>query len=221
VRPLSLPLGSNSGRGQPPRYTEGTPLRFAVVCNTDMATELVPHTFTVDQYRRMADAGIIEADERTELLDGLIVTMPPIGIPHVMTQGRIFKYLERTLEERALVVGGISIPLGTRNEPYPDLAVLENFPYDRPNLTPEPAQIYAIVEVADASLATDALTKRRLYARFSIADYLVVDLSGNVVLHFSQPSDGDYAEPRRLGRDDEFRLAALPAIVLDANRFLD
>jgi Uma2 family endonuclease len=196
------------------------PVGFSLNPNVP-AVELVPHSFNVDQYRRMTDAGIIDADERTELLDGLIVTMPPIGTPHLMTHGRIFKYLVRSLGECATVVGGISIPLGTRNEPYPDLVVLENFKYDLLKASPEPEQIYAIVEISDSSLAKDTLTKRRLYAQFAIADYLVVDLTGNVVLHFSQPADGDYPEPRGLARDDAFALAAFPDIVLSAERFLD
>jgi Uma2 family endonuclease len=192
-----------------------------VVCMSDMATELVPSMFTVEQYHQMAEAGIIEANERIELLDGLIVTMPPIGIAHWTTQARIFKYLVRTFDERALVVGGITIPLGVHSEPYPDLAVLANVPYDLLKAAPEPSQIYALIEIADSSLAKDTSTKRRLYGRFAIADYLVVDLSANVVLHFSNPSDGGYPEPRRLERSDVFTLAALPNIVLGAERFLD
>jgi Uma2 family endonuclease len=163
---------------------------------------------------------MIEADEHIELLDGLIVTMPPIGIPHWTTHARIVKYLIKTFNERAAVAGDISIPLGKRNEPYPDIAVLANLPYARPNSTPEPSQIYAMVELADSSLAKDTFTKRRIYGRFAIADYVVVDQNANVVLHFSHPVDGDYPEPRRLELGDVFTFSALPDIELEAGRFL-
>ena len=35
--------------------------------------------FTVDEYRRMADAGILDEDDRVEQHDGQIVEMTPIG----------------------------------------------------------------------------------------------------------------------------------------------
>jgi len=185
-----------------------------------MAVELVPRTFTVAEYHRMAEAGIIGRRERVELLDGLIVTMPPIGVPHWMSHARLVAYLIEKFKDRAIVPGMISIPLGERNEPEPDIAVLAQLPYDRLNRTPEPSEIYTTIELADSSLAKDTRTKRRLYARFGIADYLVVDLNADILLHFSRPAGDDYPEPRTLRRGDRFVLAALPDIELEAERFL-
>jgi len=187
----------------------------------DMAAELVPRPLTIADYHRMAEAGIIDSGERVELLDGLIITMPPIGIPHWTRHIRVVDYLGEKLRGRALVAGDISIPLGDRNEPEPDIAVLAPLHYRRLNRTPEPSEIYAMIELADSSLPKDTQTKRRLYARFTIADYLVVDLEADVLLHFSQPVHDDYPEPRRLGPGATFTLAALPDITLDAGRFLN
>jgi len=188
---------------------------------SDMAAELVPRRFTVDEYHRMADAGIIDSDERTELLDGLIVQMAPIGVPHWTTHMRVVAYLNDALRGRAVVPGQISIPLGEHNEPQPDIAVLADLPYRRMSRSPQPSEIYAMIELAASSLATDTRVKRSLYGRFAIPDYLVVDLGADVLFHFSQPAGGDYPEPRRLGRGDTLTLSALPDIVLRADRFLD
>ncbi len=40
------------------------------------------HRFTVEDYYRMADDGILAADARVELIDGEVIEMAPIGAPH-------------------------------------------------------------------------------------------------------------------------------------------
>ena len=47
-----------------------------------MGMAIALRRFTVDEYRRMAEAGILDEDDRVELLDGQIVEMTPIGPPH-------------------------------------------------------------------------------------------------------------------------------------------
>ncbi len=41
-----------------------------------------PHRFTVDDYHRMAEVGLIGADDRVELIEGEIVDMAPVGSRH-------------------------------------------------------------------------------------------------------------------------------------------
>ncbi len=37
---------------------------------------------SVEDYHRMAEAGVFRADERVELLDGELIEVPPMGSPH-------------------------------------------------------------------------------------------------------------------------------------------
>ena len=48
-----------------------------------MAARRLPHPFTVAQYDRMIDVGILKEDDRVELIRGEIVSKMPIGDPHV------------------------------------------------------------------------------------------------------------------------------------------
>ena len=72
----------------------------------EMVVESLPlHKFTVEQFERMDSLGLLADCERSELLGGLIVTLPPIGFEHALRQSRVLQYLQRTIGERAVVVG--------------------------------------------------------------------------------------------------------------------
>lgn len=187
---------------------------------SDMAASLTPKTFTVDEYHRLGATGVFDDGPRVELLDGLIVEMPGIGKIHWVTHGSIVRYLTKALDGRADVEGQLSLPLGDRNEPQPDIAVLALSAVDDLERRVEPREIYAMIELADSSLAKDKGPKRLLYARFGILNYLLVDLADQVLLNYSAPANGDYAGVRELRRGDFLDLKAVPGVELDATHFL-
>ena len=46
----------------------------------DVSERLRP--ISVDEYHRMIDAGILDEDEKVQLIDGMLVAMTPQGRPH-------------------------------------------------------------------------------------------------------------------------------------------
>ena len=62
-----------------------------------MAAPLVTRSFTVDEYHRMVEAGILREDDRVELLDGQIVEMSPIGPRHAGCVSALNRLLSRKL----------------------------------------------------------------------------------------------------------------------------
>ena len=52
------------------------------------APQLERRRFTADEYERMIEAGILNEDERVELLKGEIVCMVPSGVRHVTAVNR-------------------------------------------------------------------------------------------------------------------------------------
>jgi Uma2 family endonuclease len=187
---------------------------------SDMALEMQLREFTVTEFHRMADVGIIDGDERVELLDGQIVEMAPLGVRHWDQHASIVRYLNAVLAGRAKIVGQGSFPLGPSSEPQPDIAVLALRSYRRDNRMPTPNEVLAFIELADSSLAQDLGPKLALYARYEIADYLVVDLDGKRLLHHSDPHDLGYRRVVTLAAGDAFTLAALSDIRLSATPFL-
>ena len=67
-------------------------------------TELLParHKLTVDDYYRMAEAGILGEDDRVELIDGEIIDMAPIGQDHAATVNKLTRALVMAFGDRAI-----------------------------------------------------------------------------------------------------------------------
>src|SRR5688572_24616426 len=80
--------------------------------------------FNVDDYYRMADAGIFHEDDRVELLDGEIYEMTPIGDGHAGTVNWLSSVFTRRLGDRAVVSPQNPVRLSDYSEPQPDVAVL-------------------------------------------------------------------------------------------------
>ncbi len=186
---------------------------------SEMATEYKRRPFTVEEYHRMAEAGIFGPEERVELIDGELIEMTPNGNRHWALHAIIAHYLTLALGDRAFVVPQGSFPLDRRSEPQPDVAILAPRDYYARGLDSR-QEILALVEVADTSSVFDLGRKQRLYASRGIRDYLVADIGRNCVIAFSIPGDLAYAERRELTYGDTFELAALPGIRLDADPFL-
>ncbi len=186
---------------------------------SEMATEYKRRPFTVEEYHRMAEVGIFGPEERVELIDGELIEMAPIGNRHWALHALIVHYLTAALDDRAFVVPQGSFPLDRRSEPQPDVAILAPRDYYARGLD-SPAEIFALVEVADISSAFDLGRKQQLYASRGIRDYLVTDIGRNGLMCFAMPGDLAYAERRELTYGDTFELAALPGIRLDADPFL-
>ena len=96
---------------------------------------LMTKTWTVAEYHRLVDEGILD-DQPVELLNGEIVVMSPEGVPHASISVDAGEYLMRLLGERAQMRQAKPITLtAVDSEPEPDLAVVERLgPAYRGNL---------------------------------------------------------------------------------------
>jgi Uma2 family endonuclease len=63
-----------------------------------MTIQLARRLFTVDEYYRMLEAGILHEDDRVELLEGEIVEMPPSGSHHASVVERLNWLLAQRLD---------------------------------------------------------------------------------------------------------------------------
>jgi Uma2 family endonuclease len=148
--------------------------------------------WTVEEYHRMAEAGIFEPGERVELLEGKIIWMIAKGTAHRSAVGRTDYLLKTSLLNRAYVAIQDPVKLNERSEPEPDIAVVKIDPLDYADHHPTPAEIYLIIEVADSSLKLDTEVKAQAYSQAGIKDYWVLDVVNRELIILRNPTDTGY-----------------------------
>lgn len=152
------------------------------------------HRLTVEDYYRMGEVGILGPDDRTELIDGEIVDMPPIGELHVGTVSQLNRLLQVAVGDRAIVSPQNPTVLGRYSVPQPDFALLRARADFYKSALPGPGDVLLLVEVADSSLRYDRDVKATLYARHAIAELWLIDVRGKRVMRYRDPGADGYAQ---------------------------
>jgi Uma2 family endonuclease len=165
------------------------------------------HRLSVMDYHRMGETGIIGPELRTELIDGEIIEMPPIGHPHAGTVKYLANWLKETLGRAAVVSVQDPVWLNDFTEPLPDIALLKPRADYYRNAHPGPDDVLLLIEVADTSLAYDRDAKLPRYARNGIAEVWLVDLAGQRLSIYRRPEGDGYAE---VVSPDDLAAVALP-----------
>ena len=165
-----------------------------------MSVQIQKHCFSVDDYYRMADAGVFPRDARVELIEGEVIEMSPIGNRHAACVDRLNALLNRSLQHKAIVRVQGPIRLNDFSEPQPDIALLKPRADFYSNSHPTPADVLLIIEVADTSVEYDRRVKLPLYARAGIPQMWLMVLPKDIIEVHSQPVNGKYQKIQRLKR---------------------
>jgi Uma2 family endonuclease len=154
------------------------------------AHEMRAHRFTVEQYHRMIDTGILREDDRCELIHGWIVEKMPPNPPHSKSTRRVARRLMAMFPEEDWVVGRPQPITLSDSQPEPDFAAAVG-PEERYNgRHPGPKDVVLVVEVSDSSVAFDTTTKLALYAGEKIPQYWVVNVGERRVEVYTDPRGG-------------------------------
>ncbi|HVC33433.1 MAG TPA: Uma2 family endonuclease [Chloroflexota bacterium] len=148
--------------------------------------------FTVDEYYRLAEVGILREDERVELVDGEIIVMSPIGRLHAADVDRLGDLFVITFRDSAQVRVQNPLRLDEHSEPQPDVMLLRRKPDFYRSGHPRPEDVLLLVEVADSTLAYDREVKLPLYARFGIPEVWLLDVENDAIVAHRDPSPDGY-----------------------------
>jgi len=180
-----------------------------------MALAASRRRFTIDEYRRMGEAGILADDPRIELIAGTIVVREPTGARHAGTVDRVAHLFFSRLAGRAIVriQNPVAFP-DEMSELQPDVALLRRRSDFYSSAHPGAADVLLLIEVADATLRLDRRVKIPLYARAGIGEVWLLDLTAEGVEVFRAPSPGRYSDVTRLGRGARLAPLAFPDLSL-------
>ncbi len=167
---------------------------------------------TSEQYFHLVDHGGFEPDDRVELLEGVVVSVPPANPLHEAVTDKVAQALKAAVGDLAAVRVEKSLHLGPYSTPHPDVAVVPGMLDDYVAARPRTALL--VVEVADSSLAQDRISKAAIYAAAGIPDYWIVDLRHGVVRvsRAPDPAAARYARVDLVHRGARIALVALPGI---------
>ncbi len=177
-----------------------------------MALQLQRRSFSVDEFHRMAEAGILREGDRVELIHGEVVTMIPIGSRHAACTMRLTELFAGQVGERAHLSVQNPVRMSDDSEPQPDLALLRRRSDFYAGSHPGPTDVLLLVEVAGTSAEEDRSVKLPLYARAGICEVWLVDLTDQCVEILRRPTADGYQDIRRLGRGDHANLLSFPDI---------
>lgn len=185
-----------------------------------MYAQLERHRFTVTDYHRLLETGVLDEDSRVELLNGEIIKMSPIGPRHAGTVDRIDELLKGKLKKQAIVRIQSPIQLDDYSEPQPDLTVLKRRADFYTTSHPQPADVLLAIEVADTTADADRSVKLPAYARAGIYEVWLVDLYADRVEVHANPYNGVYQEVRIVQRGQRVTSKTLPQLKLKADSLL-
>lgn len=176
--------------------------------------------FTVEEYYKLAEVGILSEDDRVELIEGEIVVHSPIGSRHAACVKRLNALFSSRAQNKAIVSVQDPIRLSEHSEPQPDLALLKPHPDFYAEEHPSPQDVLLIIEVTETSLEYDKSVKLPLYAKHGIPEVWLVDLAqGRMEVH-RKPQGERYMSAQKFKRDQTIAPEALPEVKLAVDEIL-
>ena len=178
------------------------------------------YKFTVDEYVRLAEVGILGARDRIELLNGELIIMQVIGHRHSQAVTNLIADLGEQTRRRYMVSAQNPVELETYSAPQPDITLV---PYSRRKTAlrhPNPSEVLLIIEVANSSLQYDRGDKMRAYAAVGIREFWILNLEDDQLEIFRKPSGDEYLERSVVPADGTASPLAFPDVSISLSEII-
>jgi Uma2 family endonuclease len=186
-----------------------------------MSVQTMRLRFTVDDYYRMINLGMIKDVEKAEIIEGELVKKMPIGKVHAATVKKLAELLRDELGKSVTYSIQHPIRVDEFNEPQPDVALLERRDDFYRGKQPFAEDVLMLIEVSDSTLDYDRNRKIPLYAKAGIPEVWLVNLQNSTgEIHF-QPREFSYSVVQFLRSGETLKSNVLPNLTLNVDDILE
>ncbi len=176
---------------------------------TQAAEGLARRLWTFAEIEAMVQAGIIDEDERFELIDGEVVPMSPKGAKHEHVKISLNKWWAKRLPDGIEMAPETTLRLDLNGFLEPDFVF---FPSKTKIREIGPKTILLAVEVADTSMRYDTGRKAQIYASHGVALLWVIEAETLRTHCFAKPSAEGYLERRMVEPNEMLALDFAPEL---------
>ena len=174
-------------------------MRTVVARVTTAAEGLPRRRFTVAEVEAMVAAGVMDEDERIELIGGELVPMSPKGNQHEVVKTALLDRWYRLRPVEVTLTPETTFRLSEDTYLEPDVVIYSRNPGIRGLTGPN---VLLVVEIADSSLRYDMGRKAALYAGFGVRELWVIDAVKLTARAFRDPGGEGYRETSDFGPSD-------------------
>ncbi|MFB2935019.1 Uma2 family endonuclease [Aerosakkonemataceae cyanobacterium BLCC-F154] len=184
-----------------------------------MSVQLLRRKFTVTQYHKMIEAGILKEDERIELIRGEIIEINPVSSRHAACVSRLTQLFLFRLSQSVIVSCQNPVELDD-SELLPDISLLRRKADFYESGHPQPQDILLLVEVADTTVESDREIKIPLYAENGIIEVWLIDINEQSIEVYRQPSPKGYQNIQKFMRGENLSILAFSEIIISVDEVL-
>jgi len=175
--------------------------------------------FTVDEYYKMIELGILKDYEKAEIIEGELIKKMTVGDKHAAIVNFLTKFFVQNVSDDILVSVQNPVRLTEYNEPEPDIMLADLRKFDG-NRHPRPEEVILIIEVSDSTVKYDRDKKLPLYAGAEIAEVWIINLPNEIVEVHTKPNVGLYQSVKIFRRGETVQSEVLPDLSLQVDSVL-
>lgn len=177
--------------------------------------------FTVADYYKMIEHGILLENPREEIIDGALYQMPSATALRAALQSKLSEIFYSHPDDKfSRVFINRPITLDEYNEPIPDFCFLKSDKKEFRERHPKADEVNLILETSDQTLDFDRDVKIPLYALARIPEVWIINLVRDEIEMYSEPNGKMYNSVKTVQRGEIVKSEVLPEIVLKVDEIL-
>jgi Uma2 family endonuclease len=177
--------------------------------------------FSVDDYYKMVDAGILLECPHEEILDGLLYELPSSTPKKAAITSRLSELFYKNFDDKDFSIHLYRlVSLDNFNELEPDFVFLKKRDDAYRNQHPTAKDVLLIIEISDESIEFDKSRKLPLYAKSGIKEVWLVNLPKNIIEIYTKPNKGIYQTVKITKLGEVIKSTTIPDLEIEADKIL-